>query len=257
MRSTAFARHVRVALVAGSAILAASAANAGNVLVVGGGDGHNPAANLMATGNFSSVDYVDNDAGLTLAQLDGYDAVIAYTDNAPVNAAGFGDLLRSYADQGHRIVLGTYAFTDSWAISGGIMTAGYAPLTNQHASTDVSGAIVKLADNAIFNGVDLSNVQFFHNGNYVNSGLDSGATLLANDGNGVNMIAVNGTGNVYGFNMYLGDLNDKTGDTWKLIANAATVGSAVPETASWALMLAGFGMVGGAMRRRRVSARFT
>ena len=30
--------------------------------------------------------------------------------------------------------------------------------------------------------------------------------------------------------------------------------AAVPEPAAWALMLAGFGIVGGAMRRRRVTA---
>jgi hypothetical protein len=31
--------------------------------------------------------------------------------------------------------------------------------------------------------------------------------------------------------------------------------SGVPEPASWALMLGGFGLVGGAMRRRRVAMR--
>jgi hypothetical protein len=37
---------------------------------------------------------------------------------------------------------------------------------------------------------------------------------------------------------------------------AASVAGAVPEPATWAMMIGGFGMVGGAMRRRRVSTKF-
>jgi hypothetical protein len=34
------------------------------------------------------------------------------------------------------------------------------------------------------------------------------------------------------------------------------VNGAVPEPASWAMMIGGFGMVGAAMRRRRTAIRF-
>jgi hypothetical protein len=34
-----------------------------------------------------------------------------------------------------------------------------------------------------------------------------------------------------------------------------TPGGTVPEPATWAMMIGGFGMVGGAMRRRRVSTK--
>ncbi len=40
------------------------------------------------------------------------------------------------------------------------------------------------------------------------------------------------------------------------VDNVSIIGSAVPEPASWALMIAGFGLVGGAMRRRSTSVRF-
>ena len=42
-----------------------------------------------------------------------------------------------------------------------------------------------------------------------------------------------------------------------LNADTATIGGAVPEPAAWALMLAGFGLVGGAMRRRQATVRVT
>jgi len=38
--------------------------------------------------------------------------------------------------------------------------------------------------------------------------------------------------------------------------NVSVIGGAVPEPASWAMMLGGFGLVGGAMRRRRTAVRF-
>ncbi|RYE96095.1 MAG: PEP-CTERM sorting domain-containing protein, partial [Oxalobacteraceae bacterium] len=37
--------------------------------------------------------------------------------------------------------------------------------------------------------------------------------------------------------------------------NFSPMGGAVPEPASWALMIAGVGMAGGALRRRRVSTK--
>lgn len=39
-----------------------------------------------------------------------------------------------------------------------------------------------------------------------------------------------------------------------VLASVATTGNGVPEPAAWALMIAGFGIVGGAMRKRRPTA---
>jgi hypothetical protein len=49
----------------------------------------------------------------------------------------------------------------------------------------------------------------------------------------------------YGFTVF-----DVVGDNFAVVANAG----AVPEPASWATMIAGFGLVGGALRRRRLTA---
>lgn len=40
------------------------------------------------------------------------------------------------------------------------------------------------------------------------------------------------------------------------VDNVSVIGGAVPEPASWAMMLGGFGLVGGALRRRRASVSF-
>lgn len=58
--------------------------------------------------------------------------------------------------------------------------------------------------------------------------------------------ALTGGGSQYDF-----FLLDRTGVQWA--ANAEIVDTAVPEPASWAMMLLGFGAVGFVMRRRRLS----
>jgi hypothetical protein len=60
----------------------------------------------------------------------------------------------------------------------------------------------------------------------------------------------------YGFSLWSKD-SSKTGNAGlgDFSPNGGNI-AAVPEPASWALMLGGFGLVGGAMRRRRTSVRF-
>lgn len=63
-----------------------------------------------------------------------------------------------------------------------------------------------------------------------------------------------GVGSVFSFDP--ADRGDDTGTglndrTYSILANA----SAVPEPAAWALMIGGFGMVGGVMRRRKTSTK--
>ncbi|HEU0095325.1 MAG TPA: PEPxxWA-CTERM sorting domain-containing protein [Rhizomicrobium sp.] len=50
---------------------------------------------------------------------------------------------------------------------------------------------------------------------------------------------------------FVGDSNDGYADNLSLVLKQAPVTSAVPEPATWAMMLAGFGALGGVMRRRQ------
>ena len=48
-------------------------------------------------------------------------------------------------------------------------------------------------------------------------------------------------------------LTAATSGDWVFIDNLTSVGGAVPEPASWAMLIAGFGVVGASMRRRRAN----
>ena len=65
------------------------------------------------------------------------------------------------------------------------------------------------------------------------------------------------------FNLFLASGNNIAGSSIDFVPVAATFAivpgddavAAVPEPASWALMIGGVGLVGGAMRRRRATVR--
>jgi uncharacterized repeat protein (TIGR03803 family) len=61
------------------------------------------------------------------------------------------------------------------------------------------------------------------------------------------------SGTLYGVARSGGGPND-AGTVFSITGSGFNVGGAVPEPASWAMLIAGFGLTGAAMRRRRVSA---
>ncbi len=93
-------------------------------------------------------------------------------------------------------------------------------------------------------GLDASNISY--------SGNDIDLTLARSDlpGNGFTDFAQ------YGFNIWprLNGLASNTLVASFLPGASNFEGSAVPEPASWAMMIAGFGMIGSTLRRRRVLA---
>jgi hypothetical protein len=242
-------RQIMLGLVS-SLACAAALASGPSVLVLGADTDNTITAGLQSTGLLGSVSYYAAYASTpALVDLSGYDAVLAFTNFAPADPAGFGNVLQQYVDNGGGLVLNTYAFSAQWAAGGGITTAGYSPLVNSGNTGDVSGNLEKAGSSAIFDGVDLNTLTYFHNANYAQPGLDAGATLLATDGNGVNMIAISANGRIIANNIYP-NYGTNNGDFYRLTANELLSVSAVPEPGTYAMLVIGLCAVGFAARRR-------
>jgi hypothetical protein len=215
-----------------------------------------PTADLIATGRFSSVaEFSTTYATPTLSDLTPYNCVLAYTDWTPSDGVALGNVLAAYVNGGGHLVLSTYSFSTPWAISGNIMTTGYSPLVNMGINGSVSGNLVANVSDPIFTGINLSSVVYGSNGNFANPGLDSGATLLATDGSGVDMIAVNSDRSVFGFNLFPSTSYSNNGEFYNLLANALTDTpnpnpNPVPVPGAIFLGSIGVGLVGWLKRRR-------
>jgi hypothetical protein len=229
-----------------------------NIAIVNADDAP-PVTELMATGRFSSVTAIAAQYGTpTLSQLSAYDAILAYTNWSPADAVALGDVLADYVDLGRRLVLATYSFSNPTVVRGRIVTSGYSPLTNLGVNGNVSGGLVAtVPGDPIFAGIDLGAVGYFSNGNFAHPGLDDGATLLATDGAGINMIARNASDSVVGMNLFPGESGiGNNAESYDLIANALFGGGSapvVPEPSAcivW-LLLGGLGIFIGRSRRNR------
>lgn len=92
----------------------------------------------------------------------------------------------------------------------------------------------------------------FSGGNGTVQAYDAGGTLLETltVENGANAATPNG---YYGFSRTAGDIAKITfSNEYIGVRDITTIaGAAVPEPASWAMLIAGFGLTGAAMRRRR------
>jgi hypothetical protein len=228
-----------------------------SVAIVESDPGDAPVAQLLATGLFSSVADINvNSSTPTLAQLQGYSAILVYTNFIPANGTALGNVLAQYVNGGGGLVLSTYSFSNPWAIGGQIMTPGYSPLTNVGSNGNVSGALVAApgqSGNPIFNGVNLSTLTYFQNFNFAHPGLDSGATLLATDGSGINMIAVNSTGKIYADNLFPGSIYNSDQQLYQLLGNQlvqASAMTATPEPSTMVLSALGAAAFIGYLRRK-------
>ena len=214
---------------------------------------------FVATGAFTGVSAIDVMSSTpSLSTLDAFDTVLAFTDFFPANPAALGNVLADYVDQGHRIDLATYGFSTPWSVTGRITTTGYSPLTNLGVNGNVSGSLSAVVpSDSVFTGVDPSTFHYRYDSSYAHPGLDAGATLLATDGNGINMIARSGNGLVTDFNIFPATYYFQPQALYEMMANALTqpLGSpaiSTPEPGSMALLgLASLGMAGYGWRRRR------
>jgi len=150
---------------------------------------------------------------------------------------------------------GSYALTQSFTLSSaGTVHFSFDLLTNNTVGT------------AFDNGRDFGTSP---NQNATVDILTGSAGALTNDPNDIVGVLFGPGSNGDGWQTYTADLalgagtytfrfaeTDNQGFFQAGLDNVSITGGAVPEPASWALMLGGFGLVGGAMRRRRAAVSF-
>lgn len=102
------------------------------------------AAKLEATGRFTTVDVYDLTAVTpTLAEMQAYCGILAFTDNTPVDPVAFGDNLADYVDSGGGVVVAVFA-TASIPIVGRFQTDNYyaiQPTDQQDGGLETMGTI--------------------------------------------------------------------------------------------------------------------
>jgi hypothetical protein len=223
-----------------------------------------PVAEMTANGfTVSSFDTTADTP--TIAFLSGFDAILAYTNHPPADGEALGDVLAAYYGLGGKaLTITTFAFGTPWAITGDVMMGSNAGLTNVGLIGEVSGSLVATVADPIFSGVDLTTLEYYlQNSNFAHPGLAPGATLLATDGAGINMIARSANG-IMNLNFYPGFLGpvDPTvvinnAEFYKLLSNTLRPGGQtqqpVPEPSSVILLgtiAAGFAYQ---LKRRRLA----
>jgi hypothetical protein len=254
-------RFTRAVAVAALLLVAASAQAALPRLLIITAGLVAPDTEMLATGLFSTVDVFDATSGTPpLATLLAHDTILAITNSQPLDGVALGNALGGAADNGRRVVVATYSLSQPWWISGKMQTHGYSPLVNVNVNGDVSGNLVAInPSDPIFGGVNLATLTYFHNNNFAHPTLDVGATLLATDGAGIDMIARSANGRIVALNLFPeGGGSGGNVDLYRLVANSLVVGAgavstAIPTLSEWGLMLliAALAIGGWATVRRR------
>jgi hypothetical protein len=224
------------------AIIALDPAPGTPACVVGIYGAENPAwiaevqSKLNGTGLFSQIDIHNaNTYTPTLAELQGYDAVLVYSEMAFANNVAMGDVLADYMDAGGGVVMSTFSFfspTDQMfgplGISGAIFSNGYLPFASP-AFYSFGQPLTLIPD--LPNDLILAGVNTFSggSGSYHNLvSLAPGATEVAHWSDGIPLVATMQptTGKIVGLNFYPGSsdvmpgLWDPTTDGARLMGNA-------------------------------------
>ena len=234
------------------ALLSASGASAQTVAIVTGGFYTPDLKNQLVAKGYSVAEI----SNYSTASLSAYSAVIQ-DGNSFVDQAA----LTSYVTAGGHLVLLPWSGLN-YAVQPQlqIFDNGGSP----DFSTANPGVTVLAPGNSLLTGVTFPAAGAPNIGRINGIHFVAGATQVANWGDGVGMLGYRslGAGEVYGLNLQLitSDTAYQVVNTpWasQLIGNivGAQATAAVPEPATWAMMMLGFGAMGVAMRRRKVDTK--
>ena len=145
-------------------------------------------SNLMATGRFTSVSLLSfyPDPGITVSDLQDYDAVIVYMNTGGHDYSSVSQALRDYLDSGGGVVTSILTNHDIWNLNLGsdyavVGTAG------SYSWNNISFATIYDPAHPVMDGItSLSLNTYFH----INAPLNSGSTLIADWNNGQPAVAV-------------------------------------------------------------------
>ena len=252
-----------MSLFAAAGVASANPINVAVLSAIGNNTFTNNVVNsIQNSASFLNVSWIDVYAAAPpdLVTLDNYAAVLVTSNLGFQSPGALGDLLKSYVDQGHGVVIAEYTnATDQGPnveLAGGFATFDYWAI--QPGST-VSSSHPTIGTIHVANSPLLANVNSLDGGSgavYVNSSVNSLATDVADWSNGLPLVAFRtiGTGTVVGLNIYPPNNQAWSGlwlsntDGGQLMANAlafaggytGTSEASTPEGSSF--LLAGIGL---------------
>jgi hypothetical protein len=179
-------------------------------------------AQILAEPGVTAVDLFDAFSGTpTLAQLQQYDIVFAFSNNGWFDAVAMGDVLADYQDGGGVVVVSTFAWDNRgpWLLQGRWVTGGYSPY-NSTSQTNFSNNMANITQpgHPLMQGV-VSLTAFYRNG----VTLTGGAVSVADWTDGPPAVAykINNGTTAVGLNAYLGFVAKPiSGDWGRVIVNA-------------------------------------
>ena len=143
-----------------------------------------------------------------------------------------------------------------FSLEGGTFSAGdpvvaYGGLSNTASGNYPTANFLNMTFTAPTSGVSFTFENYGNNGTSAFFAYDIGNVLLASgslaDVSNFSLVTVNAS------DVALLKISNGTGGNsdWQFAVGELNFAAAVPDAATWAMMIAGFGLVGAAMRRRR------